>query len=79
MYIHDTFKIGIFSGEYSYCIKNIYEPNSIQCKNVYITDIHCCINKLKTYTDVYIAKRRLIIPIRLRSIVNKVTNYITPT
>jgi len=79
IYIKKPFKIGIFSGEYSYCVKNTYETDSIQCKDLYITNIQCCLHKLQTYTDVYIAKRRLIIPIRLRSIVNKVTNYITPT
>jgi hypothetical protein len=37
------------------------------------------INRLIIYNSpVYIAKRRIRIPIRLRTIVNKVTNYITP-
>jgi len=79
IHINGAFNIGIFSGEYSYCIHNEYDQNAIQCKHLYITDINCCIHELNTYSDVYIAKRRLIIPIRLRSIVNKVTNYITPT
>jgi hypothetical protein len=37
------------------------------------------IHKLIMYnSQVYIAKRRIRIPIRLRTVVNKVTNYITP-
>lgn len=36
------------------------------------------INRLEVYHPVFVGKRRIRIPIRLRTAINKVTNYITP-
>jgi hypothetical protein len=72
--ITDTFNIGIFSGEYTYMISNI--PNSTPIgNNLYISDISVLVNYMQSYNNIYIAKRRIIMPVRLRGVVNKVTNY----
>jgi len=78
--VSDNFKIGIFSGEYSYTISKIINSSiSININNInyYISNIICTITYMQTYNDIYIAKRRMIIPLRLRGVVNKITNYIT--
>lgn len=68
--IDNTFNINnIWYGQYTINIDGINNT----------ADGTATINALKIYNSpIYIAKRRIRIPIRLRTIVNKVTNYITP-
>ena len=75
--VNDTFNIGIFSGVYSYTVSNDgTAPNSVEIgNNLYITNISVLVNYMQSYNDIYIAKRRIIMPMRLRGVVNKVTNY----
>ena len=75
--VSDTFNIGIFSGVYSYTVSNNDTiPNSISIgNNLYINNINVLVNYMQSYNDIYIAKRRIIMPVRLRGVVNKVTNY----
>jgi hypothetical protein len=76
--ISDTFVIGIFSGVYLYKVSTIDISSILVNENIYIHDESATLQYMQTYNSVYIAKRRIIIPLRMRSIINKVTNYITP-
>ena len=66
-----TFNIGIFSGTY------IIEFDTT-ANITYIISPVLTLVAMSSSNNVYIAKRRLRIPIKFRCIVNKVTNYITP-
>lgn len=61
-------------------INNVwYGEYTINATNTNTVTGTATIHKLIMYnSSVYVAKRRIRIPIRLRTIVNKVTNYITP-
>jgi hypothetical protein len=76
--IQDKFVIGIFTGIYSFKLSTIDISNIFLNDTIYILEESACLQSMQSYNNVYIAKRRIIIPIRLRSIVNKVTNYISP-
>jgi hypothetical protein len=67
--VTNTFNINnIWYGEYTMNVTNTNTATGT-----------ATIKKLIIYnSQVYIAKRRIRIPIRLRTVVNKVTNYITP-
>ena len=77
--INGIFSIGAFSGTYDVSITSIDASNP---NNVIITvdptTTGVTLKRLHTSSNVYIAKRRLILPIKLRTVLNKVTNYITP-
>lgn len=75
--INNTFTIGGFTGTYTIQISSIIiSGNTVTLS---ITSSSTILQKLQVFSDVYIAKRRIRIPIRLRTVLNKVTNYITPT
>jgi hypothetical protein len=73
----NSFTIGGFSGSYSIIIDSI-TVNAGIVTLVINSATAVVLQKLQVFSDVYVAKRRIRIPIRLRTVLNKVTNYITP-
>jgi hypothetical protein len=75
--ISDIFRIGIMSGMYKFKLSKTTITDICLDDIIYIYDESACLESMQSYNNVYVAKRRITIPIRLRSVVNKVTNYIT--
>jgi hypothetical protein len=75
--VDNSFTIGGFAGTYTVDIASVDVNNSIV--TLTINSSTTLLQKLQVYSNIYVAKRRIRIPIRLRTVLNKVTNYITPT
>jgi hypothetical protein len=73
----NSFTIGGFSGSYSIIIDSI-TVNAGIVTLVINSATAAVLQRLQVFSDIYVAKRRIRIPIRLRTVLNKVTNYITP-
>ena len=65
-----NFSFGAFSG--SYTITGLTVNGSLATA----TSATCIITTMSTQCGVYVAKRRMRIPVKIRCVVNKVTNYI---
>ena len=76
--VNNQFTIGGFSGTYTVIIDDVVINSSTNAVTLTINSSTTTLQKLQVFSDVYVAKRRIRIPIRLRTVLNKVTNYITP-
>jgi hypothetical protein len=77
--INNPFTIGGFTGIYTIQIDSVAVNLMANTVALTIDSSTATLQKLQVFSDVYVAKRRIRIPIRLRTVLNKVTNYITPT
>jgi hypothetical protein len=77
--INNPFTIGGFTGIYTIQIDSVTVNLMANTVALTIDSSTATLQKLQVFSDVYVAKRRIRIPIRLRTVLNKVTNYITPT
>jgi len=79
--INGNFSIGIFSGSYQISITGITINNSVVtiALDTAASATFATLLKMSTFCDVYIAKRRILIPTRIRTVLGQITNYITPT
>ena len=70
-----TFVIGTFSGIYQITIISVTSTTVV----VDPINTFCTLTFMSTTCGIYVAKRRIRIPVRIRTIVNRVTNFITPS